>query len=220
MAKAAILIDGGFFLKRYPHTFGLEADAAVVADKLHVMARAHLDRRSGDTLYRILYYNCPPLLKKAHLPISKRSIDFSTTGEARFRLELHECLKRKRKVALRLGHLNDDDGWLFRPRVTKQILSGKRVFEELGDSDLFYSLRQKGVDIKIGVDITSLALKGLVSKIVLVSGDSDFVPAAKLARREGIDFVLDPMWGHIQPGLMEHIDGLDSKCPRPSAAEV
>ena len=51
--------------------------------------------------------------------------------------------------------------------------------------------------------------------MVLISGDSDFVPAAKLARREGIDFVLDPMWSTIRPDLHEHIDGLKSVCPRP-----
>ena len=44
---------------------------------------------------------------------------------------------------------------------------------------------------------------------------ADFVPAAKLARREGIDFVLDPMWRQVPPGLNEHIDGLRSTCPRP-----
>ena len=55
----------------------------------------------------------------------------------------------------------------------------------------------------------------LAERIVLVSGDSDFVPAAKLARREGIDFILDPLWAHITPSLNEHIDGLDSSWPRP-----
>jgi len=55
----------------------------------------------------------------------------------------------------------------------------------------------------------------MVKKIILVSGDSDFVPAAKLARREGIDFVLDPMWKHIEPQLWEHIDDLKSTCKRP-----
>ena len=65
--------------------------------------------------------------------------------------------------------------------------------------------------MKIGVDIASLSLKRFVDKIVLISGDSDFVPAAKLARREGIDFVLDPMHSeHIEPNLYEHIDGLKS----------
>nr|WP_243735402.1 NYN domain-containing protein [Xanthomonas oryzae] len=47
--------------------------------------------------------------------------------------------------------------------------------------------------MRIGIDISSLALKHQVDQIVLFAGDADFVPAAKLARREGIDFVLDPM---------------------------
>ena len=87
------------------------------------------------------------------------------------------------------------------------------------DLDFRYDMRQKGVDIKIGIDIASLAIKKMVEKIVLVSGDADFVPAAKLARREGIDFVLDPMWNHIQPGLNEHIDGLMSTCPKPRISQ-
>jgi uncharacterized LabA/DUF88 family protein len=69
--------------------------------------------------------------------------------------------------------------------------------------------------MKIGVDIASLALKKLVNQIVLISGDADFVPASKLARREGIDFVLDPMWNPIDDSLFEHIDGLRSGCPKP-----
>ena len=67
---------------------------------------------------------------------------------------------------------------------------------------------QKGVDMKIGLDIASLAYKKQVDQIVLVSGDSDFVAAAKLARREGIDFILDPLFNPIKPDLFEHIDGL------------
>lgn len=69
---------------------------------------------------------------------------------------------------------------------------------------------QKGVDMKIGLDIASMAYKQQVDQIVLISGDSDFVSAAKLARREGIDFVLDPMGANIKPDLFEHIDGLRS----------
>ena len=64
--------------------------------------------------------------------------------------------------------------------------------------------------MKIGLDIAALAYKRLVNQIVLISGDSDFVPAAKLARREGIDFILDPLGHHIKDDLLEHIDGLRS----------
>ena len=42
----------------------------------------------------------------------------------------------------------------------------------------------------------------------MVSGDSDFVPAAKLARREGIDFIPAPMEAVIKPELYEHVDGV------------
>ena len=70
-----------------------------------------------------------------------------------------------------------------------------------------------GIDMKIGVDIATLALKGFVDTIVLFSGDSDFVPAAKLARREGIDFVLDPMRANVEPQLFEHVDGIKSVTP-------
>ena len=60
-----------------------------------------------------------------------------------------------------------------------------------------------------------MALKKQVEQIILISGDSDFVPASKLARREGIDFMLDPMWNPIKPHLFEHIDGLVSKIKKP-----
>ena len=69
--------------------------------------------------------------------------------------------------------------------------------------------------MRIVLDIAALSYKRLVDRIVLISGDSDFVPAAKVARREGIDFVLDPMWNHINNSLFEHIDGLNSTIKRP-----
>ena len=64
--------------------------------------------------------------------------------------------------------------------------------------------------MRIGIDITSLAYEQIVDQIILIAGDSDFVPAAKLARRKGIDFILDPFNQQIQSDLFEHIDGLES----------
>ena len=76
------------------------------------------------------------------------------------------------------------------------------------ENDFMIDVDQKGVDMKIGLDIASIAYKKQVDQIVLISGDSDFVSAAKLARREGIDFVLDPLGAPIKDDLFEHIDGL------------
>lgn len=218
--KTAILIDGAFFLKRYKTIFGSNMDPKVVAKNMYTLALAHLNYKENkeekrSCLYRILYYDCWPFSKKIQNPISKRTIDFSKTPEAYFRLAFFEELKKKRKVALRLGYLKDKKNWVIYPRVCKDFIKNKKNFSQLQDTDIFYHLLQKGVDIRIGVDIASLAYKKLVDQIILVSGDSDFVPAAKLARREGIDFVLDPMWNNIDPSLHEHIDGLKSTCPKP-----
>jgi uncharacterized LabA/DUF88 family protein len=79
------------------------------------------------------------------------------------------------------------------------------------EADFTLNLRQKGVDMKISIDITSIALKKMADQIILIAGDSDFVPVAKLARREGLDFILDPLWArNLTPDLAEHIDGLRS----------
>lgn len=115
-----------------------------------------------------------------------------------------------------MGILDDRNRWILCPEKTKKLLAGDLSIRDLTEDDVFYDLKQKMVDIKIGLDIASMALKKLVDQIILISGDSDFVPAAKLARREGIDFILDPMWNPIKPDLFEHIDGLISKIEKPA----
>ncbi len=224
--RTAFLVDGGFFLNRYSRLLGSQTPEEV-AKGLHRMCLKHLTvpgrdssaepRRRGH-LYRIFYYDCPPLLSKAHNPITKRPIDFSQTPLAAWRLHFFEELKKLRKVALRLGYLNERSAvWTLRPDAFKRLLARDLMIEELTERDVRYDVRQKGVDMRLGLDIASLAYKRLVDQIVLVAGDSDFVPAAKLARREGIDFVLDPMWAPIRDDLHEHIDGLKSVLPRPTS---
>ena len=224
----AFLIDGGFFLKRY-HRLQDSKTPREAAQALHRMCRDHLTDKSHDPnskprrrrqLYRIFYYDCPPLTKKAHNPVTKQPIDFSQTPLAAWRLQFFEELKKLRKVALRLGYLNERSGhWTLRPEIFKKVLAGAIPLDKLNDRDVRYDVRQKGVDMRLGLDVASLAYKRLVDQIVLVAGDSDFVPAAKLARREGIDFVLDPMWAPIRDDLHEHIDGLRSVLPRPEHSQ-
>lgn len=213
--SVAILIDGGFFLKRYFKLYKNPKShtPAEVAKNLYTLAHRHVG--DDNYLYRIFYYDSVPFDKRLHNPISGKVIDFAKSDQAKFRNEFFEELKKKRKVALRLGYLRESKNWLIRPRLTKELFKKNIAVDDLKEEDVFYELRQKGIDIKIGVDIASMAIKRLVDRIVLFSGDSDFVPAAKLARREGIDFILDPMWNPIDANLFEHIDGLKSTCPKP-----
>lgn len=78
-------------------------------------------------------------------------------------------------------------------------------------TDFEPDLKQKHVDMKIGLDIAWLASKRIVERIVLVTADSDFIPAMKFARREGVQVVLVTM-GHalIKRELKVHADELRS----------
>lgn len=216
----AVLIDGAFFLKRYRSVFvgGSGHTAQQIARRAFWMALKHLEQQhERRQLYRIFFYDCPPLEKKLHNPVTGKAIDLAKSSEALFRRALHDELRKLRKVALRLGHLGESGGWALKPEPTKALLSKKIAVTDLKDTDVAYDVRQKGVDMRIGLDIASLSYKRQVDQIILVAGDSDFVPAAKLARREGVDFLLDPMWSNIHPSLHEHVDGLRSVCPRPTS---
>jgi uncharacterized LabA/DUF88 family protein len=90
------------------------------------------------------------------------------------------------------------------------------AWREISERDVNFGLRQKGVDMRIGLDIASMTLKHQVDTLILVTGDSDFVPAAKLARREGVEFLLDPLWQQVSDELNEHVDGVVSAFPKPA----
>ena len=218
--KVAVLIDGAFFVKRIRalKLCNDPYDTKRFADLVFRFAICHLkkDKRiqqNNNELYRIFFYDCSPFTKRMHNPISGKSVDFAKSKEALFRNELHNQLKRKRKLALRLGKLSDIANWTIKPQKISLLLKNQNV--QINEDDVIIDTKQKGVDMRIGIDITSIALKKQAKKIVLIAGDSDFVPAAKLARREGIDFILDPMWNPISPDLFEHIDGLKTYCPKP-----
>lgn len=146
--------------------------------------------------------------------MTKKCIDFAKSERSLWRAGLHDALREMRKVALRMGSMDDANcSWTIKPAKIKELYTHKITIDELQEDDYQLITHQKGVDMRIGIDIASVSYKKQVSQIVLISGDSDFVPAAKLARREGIDFILDPMHAPIKPDLHEHIDGKHSVFP-------
>lgn len=213
MSKTAILIDGGFYRKRAKHLWGEKA-AEERAKELEAYCSAHLHRKDKGIdrqLYRIFYYDCAPIGRKSvYHPLTRKNVDLDKSDTYTWSTIFLEELKRRRKFALRLGELSEQMYYNLKPEVTKQLLLGKTKLEDLTEKDFIFVSQQKGVDMRIGIDIASMTYKKQVDQIILIAGDSDFVPAAKMARREGIDFILDPMWADIRPNLFEHIDGLSS----------
>lgn len=212
MIKTAILVDGAYYKKRMLKLRGAETPEEA-ANTLYKYCQKHIKFGGKEEchLYRVLYYDCPPSMKKVYNPLTKTTVDLARESLHDWNTAFLNELKSKRKFALRLGALADEQiAYSIKPETTKNLLSGAMSVDEVTMDDLALSVRQKGVDIRIGIDIVSLALRNQVEKIVLIAGDSDFVPAAKVARREGIDFVLDPIWATVKPELYEHVDGLKS----------
>lgn len=265
--RIAVLIDGGFFIKRLSKLVEPEhcrtaedvAESARMLCKRHVQKLIHEDLEARpsnwlDHVYRLFYYDAKPFDEVAHNPISNLQIQYAKTPEAKFREELFTELRRKRKFALRLGKVIREDGWQIKDAlITKKLLRTREwlsvldaaveqgrtgtpstaltpekaeqlakladTWRALTADDVRLGMRQKGVDMRIGVDISTLTLKKQVDTIILVTGDSDFVPAAKLARREGVEFLIDPLWQQVKDDLHEHVDGVVSAFKKPTATE-
>lgn len=213
MGRTAILVDGGFYRKRISDEW-LTHTPEESAMALIRYCRRHLSEHTEKhELYRIFYYDCPPINKQVFDPLTGKSIDLGKNDNFRRMSDFLTSLKEKRKVALRLGSLDVENTVItFSYDTVKKICNGTLDRSSLNKNCMQLSVKQKGVDMKIGIDIASLAYKKLVSQIVLIAGDSDFVPALKLARREGIDIVLDTMRMNLSNdnALFEHIDGLRS----------
>ena len=94
-------------------------------------------------------------------------------------------------------------GWQLK-KSTLQRAQGANITISSAELDPF--VQQKGVDMRIGLDIAALTLKRIVQVIVLVTGDSDFIPAMKFARREGAQLFLAPLGHRIRDGMHDHAD--------------
>lgn len=177
-------------------------------------------KRNEDYLYRVYIYDCEPLNKNVPMPpipINKanQSKNLSKTTTYKFRSELLDHLRKQPYFAIRLGEIDENSfQWKFKDyNKFKKILCKEISVDELTNEDFVLDIKQKGVDMKIGLDIATLSIKHQIEKIVLITADSDFIPAVKHARKEGIIVQLDPMRvpeTQIKKGLLEHIDTLSS----------
>lgn len=222
--KVAILVDGAFYRRRAYHLFG-DKSSEDRAEELVSYCTRHLTS-SGyrSRLYRIFYYDCPPLATNLYHPLRNKPIDMKKSQTYKWSIDFYAALANKRKVALRMGKIQEQEScFRIKAKTVNKLCRGEMSFDDVTEADFEPDFVQKGVDMRIGIDIATLASKHQVDQIVLIAGDSDFVPAAKHARREGIDFILDPMWQSIKPELNEHIDGLRScteRNPDPKAEKL
>ncbi len=189
MKSVAVLLDAGFVERQLYRLLG---SRHATAEDIWQFAQACA--RPDEEIFRIYYYDCAPLEKKCQHPLSGRSIDFSKTDTAKRKTVLHRDLALRDRVAFRAGVIGFD-GWQLTRTATNEAIKALKRGEkyELKAEDVEADIKQKRVDMKIGLDIAWLSSKRIVERLLLVTADTDFVPALKFARREGIQVVLVPM---------------------------
>lgn len=199
MSNYAVLIDGGFIKKR----LGSQAHP-FTAEKLSQFLESLTkhDALLKHQLHRVYFYDAAPLTDTKPTPLGGDPVNYGITPQAQANKALHAALVRVPFVALRMGELSFR-GWALKPGVLQTDQPDVTITRE----SLRANIQQKGVDMRIGLDIAALTLKKLAQIIVLVTADSDFVPAMKFARREGAQLFLVPFNAQsIKESMREHSD--------------
>jgi uncharacterized LabA/DUF88 family protein len=198
--RYAVLMDGAFLirklerrLKAFPSVQNIESVAASIANHECVAGLSRL---------RVYFYHARPADELMTNPISKIPLRLSSTSVHARHRGLLQGLATCPDFALRLGE-TVTRGWRLGAKSFETLVRAPRTLEA---RDLVPIIEQKGVDLRIGLDIARLALTHAVQAIVVVTGDSDLVPAFKFARREGIRVFLCYLNHGIRRELREHAD--------------
>ena len=163
-----MFIDGG-------HLRVLVRQAGFRYDPDYIETVAHACVAGDETLLRVLYYDCAPYRGNPRLPVSGEPTVFQGSDD------WLKALAAKPLLAVRLGTLK------FRGFEPKRI---PIVSDALSDEDFRPRFEQKGVDMRLGLDIASYAADRSVDRVILVTGDTDCLPVMKRARTAGLQVVL------------------------------
>lgn len=199
-SRYALLLDGGFLIRKLEarlHRFPVAQDIQAVAERI-----AASECVAGLSRLRVYFYHSRPAAQILVNPISKERFALGATRVFAQHAQLLDELETAPDFALRLGE-TDVTGWRLGDTAFRRILKNPRL---LRASDLVPAITQKGVDLRIGLDIARLAFTHSVEAIVAVTGDSDLIPALKFARREGMRVFLCPLGHGIKRELRAHAD--------------
>lgn len=201
MPRYAILVDGGFLrvkLRQRNHHFPTIVEITAEIDR--IKAHAAL---VGHSLLRVYYYDAPPAAGHLTNPLDGSAHDLASSPIFAANFGLQQSLEMLPDFALRSGEMSVN-GWALGQAALRNLAEhGSRPIVA---QDLVPNVQQKGVDLRIGLDIARLALRQLVEVIVVVTGDSDMIPAFKFARREGVRVCLDHLGHGVKRDLKAHTD--------------
>lgn len=196
----AIMLDGGYFTKRFKRLHG----RFPVADDAIQFCTELMGSLADYKLYRIFFYDAEPCDRSSRNPLSGQVVDFAKTQIARDYRSLLQGLEQASNFAVRRGETLMR-GWKLGESSLRAIQEDPAM--QISERSFVPDIVQKGVDMRIGLDMAALALKRLVQAVVVVTGDADIAPAMRFARREGLRTYLHTMgFDGVRPLLKAHAD--------------
>ncbi len=184
--KVAVMLDGGHL-----RVYAKKANKVFIPDYIEKIALACAE--ANEEIFRILYYDCSPYSGTVILPVSGNPKIFTANDT------WIKDLAKKDLFAIRRGVLK------FRGFVPRRIPLAPA--QPLQDADFKPQFEQKGVDMRIGLDMAIISAHRGVDLIALATNDTDCIPAMKHARRSGVQVALLTFPGYNPaPELLAHAD--------------
>ncbi|MDY4285055.1 NYN domain-containing protein [Xanthomonas sp. LF06-19] len=201
--RFAVLLDAGFVKRK------LKSSGEVSANRIQQLVEAIRKHEclQDCLLHRVYYYDAAPLGRSVEQPVTGEVIEYDKTPVFQSNVALVRDVAKLPHFALCQGECSHD-GWMAKFKWLKSAGNYDAGSDtlKLKSSDLKPVIKQKGVDMRIGMDIAALTLKKHVEVIVLVTADSDFIPAMKFARREGAQLYLFSLGHGTKEDVVENAD--------------
>lgn len=86
-------------------------------------------------------------------------------------------IRKIKNAVIRAGHY-----------IKKPIVLPREMMEKLKETfaeNELYTYVEKGIDVHIAIDLVNLSSQNSFDVAILISGDTDFLPAVKLAKKSG-----------------------------------
>jgi uncharacterized LabA/DUF88 family protein len=156
MASLAILVDGGYVHKLAKRDFSRRIHLEHLAN-LFLETRKTIESKVLRSFGSVVafYYDCPPYMSN---PPTEDEIQRLNKKERFF-----DRLRHELGVEVKEGYL----------RLVGYGTTGEPIFE------------QKGVDMRLGLDLAQMSWSGQISHAAIVAGDGDFYPAVEAAKTNG-----------------------------------
>ncbi len=204
MNKVAYIIDGGFFTKLFLKHFKKFPTANDVEEYIKTIQNILMKKTQLPlSIYRVFFYDCKPNNRSWNNPFNNQEQPFHNKKSIKDNEALQKELELKNYFAVRYGDLKKRNG-------NNLTIKGDKIGElktrKVMATDVYMETIQKGVDMKMGLDVASITSKKLCSHLVLISGDTDLIPAMKLARKEGVCVCLHRFVKEIHQDLFSHSD--------------